>query len=96
MPEKTLINDKNILFVGKLFGYAVLLGMAWARMEYKFDESTKAVIKKLDEHIISDGYEKQMLRSEISQLKKNYDDILNYAKSEFVRPDDIRMRRERR
>lgn len=88
LKENTILN----LLTGttaKLIGSAMLIGIAWGRVEQKYDQTENRILKKIDEHIIKDGFEKQIQEIRVSQLEKNInfqasriDDIEEYIKPE--------------
>ncbi len=84
----------------KLIGTAVVIGLAWGRMETRYSQTEDRIIKKIDEHILSDGFEKQAMNKEISELKHTIqtmqDEAKEYFKTEFVRPDEIRIEPSKR
>ena len=86
--------------VFKAIGAAFVLGFGVHQFEAKFDEFGNRVIKKIDEHIMADGFEKQAMNKEISELKitiKNMqEDAKEYFKTEFVRPDEVRIEPSKR
>ncbi len=90
---------------------AVLLGAAWGRFESKMSESAKTIseemakkidsyVKKLDEHIISDGYEKKAIQAEVTELRstvnKMQEQAEDFVRNEYIRPDEVRPQPERR
>lgn len=86
--------------VTKALGAAFLLGFSAHQFESKFDEFGDRVIKKIDEHIISDKFEKQMLQNELSQLRSMVEDVQDQVSqinpNAFVRPDEVRIQTKRR
>lgn len=66
----------------KIIGTVFLFGVAAARFEYKQDENFERIIKKIDEHIITDGFEKQIQNNRMAQLEKKIDDLEYYLKPE--------------
>jgi hypothetical protein len=88
-----LVNSPIIKIVGTVF----LFGLAAARLEYKQDQNFERIIKKIDEHIITDGYEKQIQNIRVSQLEKSVefqasriDDI-----EEFIKPEEPKIKHYR-
>jgi len=84
----------------KALGAAFLLGFSVHQFESKFDEFGDRVIKKIDEHIISDKFEKEALSKDITQLRSTVEDLqdqMSQIKSTaFVRPDEVRIQTKRR
>ena len=96
--EKSMADLINNSFI-KLIGTAFLIGMAWARMETRYDQTEDRIIKKIDEHIIKDGYDKQILESKIADLKAMVTDLeykIDVAGiDEFVKPDEPTVERKK-
>ena len=95
--------EKSTLKLGSVYKIIVVLvaaGGAWLRFEHKMDEQSEKVLKKIDEHILSDKYEKQILESKIAILTKRLERAEEYGESilskEFVRPTDTRMENKKR
>ncbi len=95
-PETLNINSPYI----KLIVGAFIIGGAWYRLEYKMDELSSAILKKVDEHIIADGFEKKAIEAKIYQLSERIDKaedfVLNNTQKEFLRPSETRMERKRK
>lgn len=93
--------DKSeiISWLVKAVGAAFIVGGAWYRLEYKMDEASEKLLKRIDEHILADKFEKQILQSQITELSKTIanmqDEAKEYFKTEFVRPEDIRRKKYR-
>ncbi|MFA7287656.1 MAG: hypothetical protein WC055_02135 [Melioribacteraceae bacterium] len=98
--ENNILENTYVKTIGKAVIWAFFVGAAWQRLEYKIDETTEKVIKKIDEHIISDKFEKQMLSNELSQLRSMVEDVQDQVKqinpNAFVRPDEVRIQTKRR
>lgn len=96
ISEKKLLNVNEVV---KLIGFVIIVGSAWLRMEYKFNESITASINILEKHIIADKFEKEAIKKETTQLRKDFEDyktVLNeFIKQEFLRPEDIQVKRRR-
>lgn len=95
--------EKSTLKLGSVYKIIVVLvacGGAWLRFEHKMDEQSEKVLKKIDEHILSDKYEKQILESKIAILIQRLERAEEYGESilskEFVRPSDTRMENKKR
>jgi len=90
-PETLNINSPYI----KLMMYMFFIGGAWARLEYKMNESSERILKRIDEHIISDRFEKQIIEAKISQLVERIEKATEYSDNftprEFIRPSETRM-----
>lgn len=89
--------------VFKALGGAFLLGFAVHQFESKFDEFGDRVIKKIDEHILSDGFQKEALNKRIDELSEEVKDLKDlkykanrYESDEFVRPDEPRIETDKR
>lgn len=96
ITEKKLLTNNEVI---KLISFVIVIASAWYRLEFKFDEAQKEIIKKIDEHIIRDGYEKDNMRSEIYELRKRIsqieDEAKEYLKTEFVKPEEPRIKTNR-
>lgn len=99
MSTKAELLNLNSPYI-KLLATMFLIGGAWARLEYKMDESSAAILKKIDEHIISDKFEKQIMQTEINSLKadltkaKEYVEL--YTQKEFLRPSETEIQAKRK
>lgn len=86
--------------VTKALGAAFLLGFSVHQFESKFDEFGDRVIKKIDEHIISDKFEKEAMSKDISQLRIMVEDVQDQVRlispNAFVRPDEVRIQTKQR
>lgn len=95
-PESLNINSPYI----KLILGAFVIGGAWARLEYKSNELGEQILKKIDEHIIADGYEKRALQLTINQLSQRLDKaeelVLGAVQKEFIRPSETRLENKKR
>lgn len=92
-PENLNLNSPYIKII---FG-AFVIGGAWTRLEYKSNELTRQILKKIDEHIISDGFEKKMLDNRLVELSERISTLeYNANNSEFVRPNDLRLQNKKR
>lgn len=95
-PEALNVNSPYI----KLIVYAFVIGGAWARLEYKMNESSGQILKKIDEHIIADGFEKRALQLTINQLSERLDKaeevVLGNIQKEFIRPSETRLESKKR
>ncbi len=84
--------------VVKIIGTVFLIGVASARFEHKQDENFEKIIKKIDEHIITDGYEKQIQNMRTAQLEKRLDfeasriDEIEY----YIKPDGPEIKTKNR
>lgn len=80
----------------KIIGTVFLFGAAAARLEYKQDKNFDRIIKKIDEHIITDSYEKQIQNIRVTQLEKSIEfqasriDEIEY----FIKPDAPEIKRK--
>jgi len=90
------LNSPHIKLLATMF----LIGGAWARLEYKMDESSAAILKKIDEHIISDKFEKQIMQTEINSLKADLTKAKEYVEphtqKEFLRPSETEIQTKRK
>lgn len=79
---------------------AFILGGSIIRYEQKMDEIGNKLLKKIDEHIIADGYEKKELNSRITYLENQIanlqDEAKDYFKTEFIKPEPPSLVRKRR
>jgi hypothetical protein len=96
ISEKKLLTTNEVV---KLIGFVVIVGSAWLRMEYKFNESISASINILEKHIIADKYEKEEIKKETAQLRKEFEDykliVERLIEKEFLRPEDVQVRRKK-
>ena len=95
--------EKSTLKLGSVYKIIVVLvacGGAWLRFEHKMDEQSEKILKKIDEHILSDKFEKQILESKVVELTQRVRRAEEYGESilskEFVRPSDTRMENKKR
>lgn len=91
--EKKLLSNGEVI---KLITAVVVASSIWFRMEQKFDQNSERILKKIDEHMLSDKFEKQIMSNEIAILRAEIKEVksdLNTAKqkSEFVRPSQIEV-----
>ena len=97
VADKRWFTNKQVTRI--IIGTVVAAGI-WYRMEYKYDQTEAKILKKIDEHILSDGYEKKELRTEISQLKSEITKMQyqaeDFVRNEYIRPDEVRPKEERR
>lgn len=96
--EKELLNSPYAKFAYKLAIAAFLVGGAVYRYEQKMDEIGNRLIKKIDEHILADGFEKKELNAKIIMLEKQVanmqDEAKDYFKHEFIKPEAPRLKEE--
>lgn len=89
--EKSLFSFDNMKSV--LLG-VFLIGGAWARLEYKIDQSNLAVQVMFEKYVIQNEGEKKIQAIEVSQLRKAMD--FNSARiediQEFLRPEDPKIK----
>lgn len=95
-PETLNLNSPYL----KIIFYSFMIGGAWARLEYKSNELSRQILKKIDEHIIADGFEKQILGNKLTSLEKRISS-LEYSTgyqntTEFIRPNDLRIEEKKR
>lgn len=100
MPKDAITTAISSPFM-KALGTAFIIGVAWNRLEYKMDEVGNKLVKKIDEHIISDGFEKKIIQTKMEEMSASIEDLnaeISSLKnnSAFIRPDDIRVQNERR
>lgn len=97
ISEKKLLTNSEVI---RLIGGIILIVSAWGRMEYKFNETTFQLLKKMDEHITIDREEKKAINKDISQLQEKLStlqiDAKEYFKNEFIRPSEPKFENERR
>lgn len=78
--------------------YAFIIGGAWVRLEYKMNEASDKLLKKIDEHLITDGFEKQIEAIRITQLEKKVE--FNASRiadlEEFIRPEEPKIKTYRK
>ncbi len=90
-PETLNLNSPYMKLLASMF----LIGGAWARLEYKMNESSERILKRIDEHIIADKFEKQILEAKIAQLSEKLEKATEYGQDyspkEFVRPSETRI-----
>ncbi len=95
--ENTLVNLLTST-TAKLMGSAILIGIAWGRVEQRYDQTENRILKKIDEHIIKDGFEKEIQEIRVSQLAKE----LNFQSSriddleEFIKPESPEIKSYRK
>jgi hypothetical protein len=102
MSEQTEI-EKSTLSIGTVSKIVVVLisiGGAWLRFEHKMDEQSERILKKIDEHILADKFEKQILESKVVELTQRVQRAEEYAEQfvskEFIRPSETKMEKNRR
>jgi len=102
MSKQTEI-EKSTLSIGTVSKIVIILisiGGAWLRFEHKIDEQSEKILKKIDEHILADKFEKQILESKITILTKRLERAEEYGEKfmskEFVRPSETRMEKNKR
>jgi len=95
--------EKSTLSIGTVSRIVIVLisiGGAWLRFEHKMDEQSEKILKKIDEHILADKYEKQILESKIAILIQRLERAEEYGEKfmskEFVRPSETRMEKNKR
>lgn len=95
-PETLNINSPYLKLIVPVF----LIGGAWARLEYKMNETSERILKKIDEHIIADRFEKQIIDTRITEVNKRIDNAAEYVDAntpkEFLRPSETRMETKKR
>ena len=100
MPKEEILKSPWINVLTKGVAGAFLIGVAWNRLEYKLDQNSEKILKKIDEHILADGYEKQAMNKEISELNEKIRELEykynSYSPDEFVRPSEPRIETEKR
>ena len=75
----------------RLVSLAFMIGMAWARFEYKSDRDMDRVITALEKHVITDTKEKEIIQMKIDNIKKDIADnneLLRAHISEFIRSEE--------
>lgn len=97
------ISEKKLLTVNeviKLVGFVIIVGSAWLRIEYKFNESINASLNLIKEHVLVDKFEKAEIRKETAQLIKDFEDYKTITteliKREFLRPEDVQVEKRKR
>lgn len=79
---------------------AFVIGGAWARLEYKSNELGEQILKKIDEHIIADGFEKKALEVKLTQLSERLDKaeelVMGAVQKEFIRPSETKLESKKR
>jgi len=97
ISEKKLLTNNEVI---KLVGAVFLVASAWVRMEYKFNETTDELLKKIDSHILSDGYEKAAMNKEISELREQVKALetgaQEFIKNEFIKPSEPEIQAKRK
>lgn len=97
--KDNFLENPYVKFTYKAVAAAFIIGGSWVKLETNIDKMSDRIVKKLDEHILSDGFEKKAMMDEISELKNwkkdIQDDIKEYLKSEFTRPDEAKIHEER-
>ena len=90
----------NIGTVSKIVIILISIGGAWLRFEHKMDEQSEKILKKIDEHILADNYEKQILESKIASLTQRLERAEEYGEQfvskEFIRPSETRMEKDKK
>ncbi len=102
MSKQTEI-EKSTLSIGTVSKIVIILisiGGAWLRFEHKIDEQSEKILKKIDEHILADKFEKQILESKITILTKRLERAEEYGEKfmskEFVRPSETQIERDKK
>ena len=101
MPEveKELINSPYAKFAYKIVIAAFLVAGGVYRYEQKMDEIGNKLLKKIDEHILADSYEKKELNAKIQYLERQVanmqDEAKDYFKHEFIKPEAPKLKDER-
>lgn len=94
MPEKNLFSFENIKT--SLIGM-FLIGGAWARLEYKIDQSNLAVQTMFEKYVIQNEGEKKIQAIEMGALRNRID--FNGSRiedlQEFVRPEEPKIKSKR-
>lgn len=98
--EIELINSPYAkLLVKVAIGAFALAGIMY-KIDQKMDEMGNRLVKKIDEHILADGYEKKELNTRITFLENQIANIQyeakDYFKNEFIKPDAPSIERKRR
>jgi len=100
MPKEEIFKSPWINVLSKGIAGAFLIGVAWNRLEYKLDQTSEKILKKIDEHILSDGFEKQIMNSRIDELNEKVKALQykadRYQPDEFVRPSEPRIETDKR
>jgi hypothetical protein len=90
----------NVGTVSKIVVVLISLGGAWLRFEHKIDEQSEKILKKIDEHILSDKFEKQILENKVVELTQRVqrveDDAKQFVSKEFIRPSETKMEKSRK
>ncbi len=90
----------NVGTVSKIVVVLISLGGAWLRFEHKIDEQSEKILKKIDEHILSDKFEKQILENKVVELTQRVqcaeDDAKQFVSKEFIRPSETKIEKDRR
>ncbi len=90
----------NVGTVSKIVVVLISLGGAWLRFEHKIDEQSEKILKKIDEHILSDKFEKQILENKVVELTQRVqraeDDDKQFVSKEFIRPSETKIEKDRR
>jgi len=91
VTEKKLLTNGEVI---RLITVTVFAASLWFRLEYKSDEASEKILKKIDEHMLSDKFEKQIMSTEIAVIKEQIKDIQIELKQipnrEFVRPSTLK------
>jgi len=92
VTEKKLLTNGEVI---RLITVTVFAASLWFRLEYKSDEASEKILKKIDEHMLSDKFEKQIMSTEITVIKEQIKDIQielkQMPKREFVRPSNVEI-----
>jgi len=97
ISEKKLLTNNEVI---KLVGGVIVVASSWIRMEYKFNETTAELLKKVDNHILSAGYEKDAMAKEISELREQVKTLelsaQEFIKNEFIKPSEPEIQGKRK
>lgn len=90
-----LISSPIIKVVGTVF----LMGVAWARLEYKVDQRFDELVTIIKVNAATDFEQKKSYDKEISELRakieKMEDKAQEYFKTEYLRPEEPKLKRYR-
>lgn len=96
--EVELINSPYAKLLGKVAIGAFIVAGTIYKIDQKADDISNRIVKKIDEHIIADGYEKKELSARIAILEKQIavmqDEAKDYFKNEFIKPEAPRLKDE--
>lgn len=86
---------EGILESIKSLSIIFVIGVAWARMEYKSDKQYQEIKEVLSVYVANNEKDKEMLTYKIGELRNQVDVNTLTIKTitEFVKPEDVRRRR---